>query len=316
MKNIKKYKIEKIIIFLTLVLCVLTVASCENEIASPRNEEVAFVRFEIASARDLSSTCEPEAYGNLYWFYTAKKTDNYGHTGETGDNVFGAIVAPTTGESGVITLTKGLGSGDSGIGPFSYGSWTFTLKAYAKNETTGETTTTSKTVEYKELKNGVISTQSTTMNLSNYTEKYASGDIQVTLNSEKVSVAASVQPQGTTGYIKFDGAYLTSSEENPTLELTMTRTDRQKTYVFTNSGTDSREAGTTKIALTLESSGTESNPKKYKVSCPDGTNLETGTYSCAIKIGDKNSKETFSFAICANATTTISGEITGTTESP
>lgn len=305
-----KNKIAIKILIAFLIMSLLVLVSCRAELHSPKEGEVlAYVNLDLDALRSLTSTCEPEEYGNLYWFYTAEKAkgDGYGTTGSTGTNEIGAVVAPTTSGDSTVTLNKGLGSSSS-IGPFSYGSWVFTLKGYAKNESESKETE-NKTVIYRHLtEGGDISTIESEIDLSDYTLVYASDNIAVSLQSPEVKVSASVKPQGTTGRVKFKNAYLTASKDSPSLTLTIKKSVENEggtsALVFTT-GENAEE----NKKLRLEKQGQE-NSNKYKISFEVNPDLEEGTYNCMVKIDESEiTNDPFSFAVCGNATTVISGDL-------
>ena len=78
---------RKVLSILLLALITVTLAvSCSGSIDAPAQdaEELAYVTFGNGHSRGLSTSYETEAYGNLFWFYTAQKTDSYGTTGQVG----------------------------------------------------------------------------------------------------------------------------------------------------------------------------------------------------------------------------------------
>lgn len=153
------------ILLLALVTVMLAV-SCSESVEPPKAEEsFAYVTFGNGGSRVLSTEYGMMSYDELVWYYTAAKTDNYGTTGET------------DAEEPVPTKANGMGIGNGLIGPFSQGTWQFTLNAY---KISGET----KTLVYQ----GTSS--------------------EITLKGgDTKAVPVSVSPQGDTGVIDLSRAY-------------------------------------------------------------------------------------------------------------
>ena len=70
-------------IFLLALITVALAVSCSSNIETPvtNTEELAYVTFGNGHSRELSTSYWTEDYDDLYWFYTAVKTDRYGTTG-------------------------------------------------------------------------------------------------------------------------------------------------------------------------------------------------------------------------------------------
>ncbi len=193
-----------------------------------------------------------------------------------------ALKADGTGTSGektdetLVDENKGF---SKSVGPFSQGKWTFTLTAYSEKK--AETSTA----------------------------VYKSGEFTVTLaGGETKSVAVSVKPQGETGYVTFENAYLVTTAESPSLTITaVCTTDSNKTYTFTTA----EETSTNVYKIKL---GDKTSDNKYLISL-DSTNPASlwvdsdgsATYKCTVTGSVTGS---FSFAVFSGgATTRISGNI-------
>ena len=103
------------VLLLALITAFIAV-SCSGNIEAPASsaEELSYVTFGNGHSRELSTSYWTEDYDDLYWFYTAVKTDRYGTTGTKTEKT---RINETTGFSGQV-------------GPFSQGDWDFTLYAY------------------------------------------------------------------------------------------------------------------------------------------------------------------------------------------
>ena len=106
-----------------LALCIFV--ACTAEVSDPY-DGLTYVTFggEAPASRNLNASYEVKPYNELYWFYTAKKLDNYGTSGATTSAT--AVVKDGTGLNG-------------SVGPFSQGKWKFTLSAYTSNAVNEET---------------------------------------------------------------------------------------------------------------------------------------------------------------------------------
>ena len=106
-----------------LALCIFV--ACTAEVADPY-DGLTYVTFggEAPASRNLNASYEVKPYNELYWFYTAKKLDNYGTSGATTSAT--AVVKDDTGLNG-------------SVGPFSQGKWEFSLSAYTSNAGNEET---------------------------------------------------------------------------------------------------------------------------------------------------------------------------------
>lgn len=270
-------------------ICLLVSCAVQNNVPG-EGDGIAYIRFG-RDDRAFNADYDIQEYDNLYWFYTAQKTDSYGKTGETTDEV---PVTADKNESGAITtVNKGL-SGT--IGPFSQGDWKFTLKAYAA--LTDNKPDTSKLVYQND------------------------GDITATLRGgETKSIPAEVKPAGDTGSLKFDGAYFKwqdSGSTAPLFKIEAYGIDKKVTYILTN---DTSITGTNvfKIALGIFEEG-KGYPIKYVLSdtaITDIISVPVDYYTCKITAyinGDVTKPvaedASFGFRIYGGATTVVSGDLT------
>jgi len=112
-----------IVVLMILVACLFV--SCNSEVSTTAQADdgkLVYATFDNSSkaikpaGSSLTISYELDNIDDLYWVYTATKTDGAGTTGQTtGDRVPGNA------------QYKGLGGA---IGPFSKGTWTFTVEGY------------------------------------------------------------------------------------------------------------------------------------------------------------------------------------------
>ena len=261
---------------LAISLCLFVSCSAENTAVNEMND-VAYVTFGRDS-RDFSASYLVQSYDELYWFYTAKKADNYGTTGAT----TGLTKAPSKGNG------KGIGSGT--VGPFSQGKWTFTLSAYASL-------------------NGNTPDESTCV--------YESKEIIVTLKGgETKAIPVTVSPVGETGLIKFKDAYFQYKDGGEEASKFMIRAvGKSATYELSNDEDYiTSHDGTIRIRLTkngneyiiafVEQDGKLSNSISAPVdyyTCTAYAYLPDSTTPLATC--------TFGLSVYGNATTVVSGRL-------
>ncbi len=318
----------------TLLTCLILMAlalsffvSCNAETAVPE-DGIAYVRFG-ENSRALSADATPVAYDTLYWFYTAKKDDSYGTTGQTADNTVVAVVNGvedgTETYSGKKVPKKGL---EGTIGPFSAGDWKFTLVAFksfsANQPTSGEAGEdyVSYTYSYQDGNSEKTITYYFTDKI--YTDD---GNITATLRpGDTKTVAVTVEAVGDNGVLKFDAgntkfvyesAQTQETKSEPLFKLVMTKTTKTdtesdyKTYTLTN---DDTVSGRTAIKLSKQT-----NNKTYLITFASGDSLkmEKGTYICTARAyleGQENNpikEQQFYLGIYSGqAKTTITGDLT------
>ena len=182
-------------ILLAVMLITALFVSCTAEVID-QYDGLAYVTFGGPASKDLSASYEVQSYEDLFWFYTATKTDAYGKTGET------EVKTPLAVKNN--DHVKGLGGK---IGPFSQGTWKFELFAYSNSEKADGT------LVYKGSVEGIKLT-----------------------SSSLTSVPVSVTPQGDYGTIEFRGAYFKwagdSGNGKPNIKITVSNEDGTEAYVL------------------------------------------------------------------------------------
>lgn len=316
-RNMKK-TILTCLAFVAISLCLFV--SCNGEQALPDEADaLAYIRFG-ENSRGLSADYEAAKYDDLYWFYTAKKTDKYGTTGQTSSSTNKVTLPGEKGEAVPVVGTaaspsKGLkldSSTNNGyLGPFSQGDWEFNLYAYKCDETSWS------------------SDKSTLV--------YKAENIKYTLKAgESRSIPVDVKPEGSTGTVVFNDAYFEYKDSgatapNLTLELkSSSETEGNSSYSYTFSTTYTQDNTDSKqYQLKLEKDN--SNQKRYNISFANNANgiqLEVGddgseTYTCIVTVSfdakDNGSADTETFTeltqtfyfgvYSGGATTTISGDL-------
>lgn len=293
----EKMKRRKVLSILLLALITAFIAvSCSGNIEAPASsaEELSYVTFGNGHSRELGTSYWTEDYDYLYWFYTATKTDAYGTTGSEGltDGVPTAAVS----KSG-DNPAKGL---SGRVGPFSQGSWTFKLYAYA---------------EAVDSEGAGLGTPDKT-NLI-----YASDDVSVILKGGEVkNIPVSVSTQGETGTIKVEDVYFAwysndNAELGPIGQGGGTSKPSIKFELKNTSGTN--------IAPATISFGDYTDGKFY---VPDATyqNISIGYYTAKVSVylngtatdgtpidneGTPLYTQTFGVRVYGNAITYISGDM-------
>ena len=107
----------------TILAILLLVLLCSCSLDSPESaSRYAYVTFSQpgSQSRAIDLSYEVVPYENLYWFYVAEKTDDYGPSGDTDD---AKVKVPGNAETGM-----GI---EGAVGPFSQGAWSFTIYAYS-----------------------------------------------------------------------------------------------------------------------------------------------------------------------------------------
>lgn len=270
------------ILLLALITAFIAV-SCSGNIEAPASsaEELSYVTFGNGHTRELGTSYWTQDYDNLYWFYTATKTDAYGTTGSEGltDGVPTAAVS----KSG-DNPAKGL---SGRVGPFSQGSWTFKLYAYAEGDELGIPDKT---------------------NLI-----YASDDVSVILKGGEVkNIPVSVTPQGDVGYVKFNNAYFewagASGDAVPKMKITLTPASGSPitTEITLNAKSDN------KLSITNGTSIGTSVPVGYYTANVIVYLKQAGS-TTSVKIDNEDTpifSQKFGLRVYGNAITYISGNMT------
>lgn len=278
---------RKVLSILLLALITVTLAvSCSGSIDTPKQEaeELAYVTFGNGHSRGLSTSYETKAYGTLYWFYTAQKTDSYGTTGQVGlntDNLPTAAVSKGDNNA----PAKGL-SGQ--VGPFSQGAWKFKLYAYAEDTANGG----------PDMDNLI----------------YSSEEVAVTLKGNEVkNVPVSVSTQGSNGYVKFKNAFFkwdgNSGDSTPTMEIKLTPATGSaitNTITLNNKGTDGKLTITDDTKV-VSSTSVDTIPADFYTA-----NVIVYLKDDDLGIDSKGTpvfSQTFGLRVYGNATTYISGDM-------
>lgn len=275
------------ILLLALITAFIAV-SCSGNIEAPASsaEELSYVTFGNGHSRELGTSYWTEDYDNLYWFYTATKTDAYGTTGSEGltDGVPTAAVS----KSG-DNPAKGL---SGRVGPFSQGSWTFKLYAYAE----------------------AVNSEGVGLGTPDKTNLiYASADVSVTLKGGEVkNIPVSVTPQGDVGYVKFNNAYFEWAGESgdaiPKMKITLTPASGSPitTEINLNAKSDN------KLTITNGTSIGTSVPVGYYTANVIVYLKQAGS-TTTVAINNEDTpifSQTFGLRVYGNAITYISGNMT------
>ena len=179
-------RILSVLAICAIIACLFSACSIDNS-QPGEGRGVGYVTFGnqlTSSARSLTPSYDVAAYEELYWFYDADKGDSYGTTG--------------AGVGQKIPGTDGKGLAGK-VGPFSQGTWNFTLYAYSSES--------KDTLVYKGETGNVVITAGAVTN-----------------------IPVSVEPQGGTGIIQFGkNAYFTwangGGDGKPIIKFILTRTD-------------------------------------------------------------------------------------------
>lgn len=262
---------RRIAIIATSVLLAL-LCSCSLD-SSGGASRYAFVTFSGVdpSSRAINVDYELVPYENLYWFYVADKTDDYGTSGDTNES---KARIPGNAETG-----KGI---EGAVGPFSQGSWNFTIYAYS-SESPDE--------------NNLV---------------YASEAIVVSLSGgERKNIAVSVTPQEESGHISFgssDGSSFAffewTDEETP--EVTFLLNDSSgESFSASLSPTLDAESGQYRfqglVNISIDGQQTDDIPADF--------------YECTLSVhrsgneGNPVFSQRFTLRVFGGQTTVIAGDI-------
>ena len=233
----------------------------------------AFVTFSGVdpSSRAINVDYEVVPYEDLYWFYVADKTDDYGTSGDTNE---AKASIPGNAETG-----KGI---EGAVGPFSQGSWSFTIYAYS-SESPDE--------------NNLV---------------YASEAIAVSLSGgETKNIAVSVTPQEESGHISFgssDGSSFAffewTDEETP-----------EATFLLNDSSGESFSAS---LSPTLDA---ESGQYRFQglvnisIDGQQTDDIPADFYECTLSVhrsgneGNPVFSQSFTLRVFGGQTTVIAGDI-------
>lgn len=255
-------RILSVLAICAIIACLFSACSIDN--SQPGDDRgVGYVTFGnqlTSSARSLTPSYDVAAYEDLYWFYDAKKVDSYGMTGQ--------------GNGQKIPGTDGKGLAGE-VGPFSQGTWNFTLYAYSS--------ASKETLVYKG----------------------ETGDVVITAGAV-TNIPVSVEPQGGTGIIQFGkNAYFTWAVAGggigkPIVKFTLTRTDATADpIVITVTPNNKNDDG----VLMLEGTLSDSVPVGY-YNCHISAYLNEEYESTPL------AEQEISFRVYGNAAVIIDGDIT------
>lgn len=179
-------KTMTIVLAMTLLVSMLFV-SCKAEVIDTSSDLVSVVFTQDGASKGLSRTIEDVSVDELYWWYTATKTDTTGlTTGETSTPV-------------KIGKDKGF-SGE--VGPFSQGSWRFVVYGYKVES--GENPTELPKIIYQGFTNVTLKRQDNgnAQTISVNVEPVKDGNEKGT-----IAIAEDLQVQNGTTYYEKSGGY-------------------------------------------------------------------------------------------------------------
>lgn len=179
-------KTMTIVLAMTLLVSMLFV-SCKAEVIDTSSDLVSVVFTQDGASKGLSRTIEDVSVDELYWWYTATKTDTTGLT--------------TGGTSTPVKIGKDKGfSGE--VGPFSQGSWRFVVYGYKVES--GEDPTELPKIIYQGFTNVTLKRQDNgnAQTISVNVEPVKDGNEKGT-----IAIAEDLQVQNGTTYYEKSGGY-------------------------------------------------------------------------------------------------------------
>lgn len=179
-------KTMTIVLAMTLLVSMLFV-SCKAEVIDTSSDLVSVVFTQDGASKGLSRTIEDVSVDELYWWYTATKTDTTGLT---------------TGETST-PMKIGEDKGFSGeVGPFSQGSWRFVVYGYKVES--GENPTELPKIIYQGFTNVTLKRQDNgnAQTISVNVEPVKDGNEKGT-----IAIAEDLQVQNGTTYYEKSGGY-------------------------------------------------------------------------------------------------------------
>ncbi len=321
MKNNGK-KNKKNILTIVLILAVCIFASCKaDQAVFDALDRYAYIDFELAETRDVTVEYTPADYSKLYWFYTAVKKDDYGKTGETGENILAPVV-PLTNTNNYETLVVGLTTNKKGVGPFSLGEWSLKLVAYrdcttSENSGDGYTYRLPYPVDSEKIdeKGAYIKKEAESGKscyLSDENMVYESKEIKVDLIGSKLTtVSASVEPKGTEGTVTFENVEFESTVSFSSFKISRTDSGKatQNVQMTLAENNNTKEASNNGITVTWSDS--DNSNTTYTVS--GSSELEQGMYICELLYSEGNPATekvgfSFPFAVYPNTNTKVTNE--------
>lgn len=252
-------RILSVLAICAIIACLFSACSIDNS-QPGEGRGVGYVTFGnqlTSSARSLTPSYDVAAYEELYWFYDAAKGDSYGTTG--------------AGVGQKIPGTDGKGLAGK-VGPFSQGTWNFTLYAYSS-----------------ESKDTLV-------------YKGETGDVVITAGAV-TNIPVSVEPKGDTGIIQFGkNAYFTwangGGDGKPIIKFILTRTDVESDPIEITATLANKKDGT----FMLEGVLSDSVPVGY-YNCHISAYLD-GYESTPL------AEQEISFRVYGSAAVIIDGDIT------
>ena len=283
---------RKVLSILLLALITVTLAvSCSGNINTPaaNTEELSYVTFGNGHSREIGTSYETKDYGELFWFYTATKDDQYGTTGVT------STEKPVSKNSNGAHIPGLSGS----VGPFSQGAWKFTLYAYAEGVTA----------------QGVGTGEPNKSNLI-----YMSDEVPVILKGGDVkNVPVSVTTQGSYGTIQVQDAYFEWKKDANNTPNGGTTPPSIKFSLINTAGENIATGMDPALSFAYDSAS-----KTFKLPNNTYTNIPVGYYTGIVSVylngtatdgttinneGTPVYTQSFGVRIYGNATTYISGNM-------
>lgn len=269
------------VILLVVMMILLTLSACNQNVLNETDE--VYAQFGSGD-KSLSYSYEIPEYEDLYWRYSAYKTDSYGTKGATWDGVSNEVFM--TVPTGSTVATKGL---DGVVGPFSQGKWVFKLEAYSSCES----------VSGNLVFSGLVYEGSTETTLYKNHSNY---------------IAITVSPSENSGKIRFDNAYFCFDENGSgtteTVDMKITVSGAAEVVYTETLHRDS--SGKYYIQ------GNSEHLFEYSNGSETTTAVPAGTYLITVDILDSATSEslytfaeqTLAIKIYGGITTIISGDLT------
>ena len=214
-----------LVVLATIMLVSMLFVSCKAEVMDPAEDYVSIFFEREGTSKSLSRTIEDVPVGELYWYYTATKTDNTGLT-------TGATSIP-------VKIGANKGFSEQVVGPFSQGSWNFVV--YGCKEELAESATDLSNVIYQGFASVILKRQ------ANGNAQQISVNVEPVKDSGNgfIEIANNLQVQTRTGNVSKSDGYT---------EVINVQKDGQGGNLW--EGTSSRrvavEPGTYKVTVSYE----------------------------------------------------------------